>query len=104
MNTLKAVNEPIRHGDINLSPTTKKPGTKQVKSFVLAEGETPGHLHKLTGSVAVIENDTTYFEVLESTELDHPEHGVIVIEPGVYKVWREKERDPYLNAIRTVRD
>jgi len=96
--------EGCRHGDINFSPTERKDGAKKLNSFVLAEGETPGHLHKLTGSVAVFENDTSYFEALEPVELNHPEHGVIVIEPGVYKVWRERERDPYLNAIRTVRD
>lgn len=104
MTNLRAKNEPIRHGDINFSPTQKREGAKKVENFVVAEGETPGHLHKLTGSLAVFEDDTSYFEALETVELNHPEHGVIVIEPGVYKVWRERERDPYLNAIRTVRD
>lgn len=101
---LKAKNEHIRHGDINLAPADKREGAKAVDSFVIAEGETTGHFHKITGNVAVIEGDTSYVEVLETSTLDHPEHGVVVIEPGIYKTWKEKERDPYMGAIREVRD
>lgn len=97
-------NKHIRHGDINIAPVAKKSGVKKVNSFVLAEGEQTGHFHKLNGKLAVIENDTSYFEALEDVVLDHPEHGKVTVEKGTYRVWRERERDPYLDSIRAVRD
>ena len=95
-----------RHGDLNFLAVDKMPAkAKEVSSFVLAEGEQTGHNHTIQGRVAVLEHENTmYMQVFEDSVLTHPEHKKITFEPGVYKVWKERERDPYLAAIRTVRD
>lgn len=104
------VSKTLRHGDINFSISEKTDReTKAVKKFVVAEGETPGHLHEITAgegtTISVIDGDTTYFEIIgDNAVIDHPEHGKVKFAPGVYKDWRERERDPFLGAIREVRD
>ena len=104
------VTKTLRHGDINFAPCEKtNKQTKPVKSLVVAEGETPGHFHEITAgadtSINVIDGDPTYFEIIgNNAVIDHPEHKKVKLLPGIYKTWKEKERDPFLGAIREVRD
>lgn len=107
---LYAKDQNVRHGDINFAPCEKRKGkVATVKKLVVAEGETPGHFHEITcgvdTSIGVYGTDNTYFEIIgDNAVLDHPEHGKVKLVPGVYKTWKEKERDPFLKSIREVRD
>lgn len=93
---------PRRQGDILLLPVEKVPkGLKEIPRengrIVLAEGETTGHLHMIEAPEALflaedlesIEN--RFLEIEAEVALDHPEHDTIVLEPGAYKVIRQRE-------------
>ena len=88
-----------RQGDILLVATDKKKHTLGVpqKRKVLAEGEVTGHLHEVQGDHATLYGDTPetmLLEVREPSELTHDEHSTILIEPGFYKVVRQREYTP----------
>jgi hypothetical protein len=81
--------------------------------IILAHGEVTGHAHRLAlppmiygvdngKQVAMLERKVKlwdagaerFIQVLEKTVLTHEEHSAVPIEPGVYKVIRQKEYDP----------
>lgn len=88
-----------RQGDILLIATDKKRhtlGPVQDRK-VLAEGEVTGHLHEIQGDKATLYGDspeTLLLEVAELSELTHDEHSTILIEPGFYRVVRQREYTP----------
>lgn len=89
-----------RHGDITFTKITKKtlPNTLQPKSKIIAEGETTGHYHAFVESSLVncfidTVSQTQYVEIPEVGIIDHPEHGIMEIPKGVYKVRTSRELD-----------
>ena len=100
-----------RHGDLILRPITKLPeGLKEVENkgvFVLAEGETTGHKHLLTGDKMKILQDSNgkfYMQFGEPIKLTHEEHSTITILPGIYEIGNEREYDYALESIKKVLD
>jgi hypothetical protein len=98
-----------RHGDLLITPATKKPKgkmkkTKQSKERVLAYGEVTGHAHRLDkgAKVEIAETGDAYFSVEKSARLTHEEHGPIVFKAGLYRVVRQREYTP--EGSRTVAD
>jgi hypothetical protein len=96
------MNEPLRQGDILLIPVPEIPTglaklPRDKGRIVLAEGEVTGHFHAIeateaalhAGSVEDIEN--RFLAVEAEVALNHPEHKTIVIQPGNYRVVRQRE-------------
>lgn len=112
-----------RHGDLIIKPIKRLPkGLKVKKDNVIALGEATGHHHTLTLDLSVvnkaIEEDfaqslktywddlskKVYFEAKQQVKLQHQEHNVIVIQPGIYEVGTEREFDYFTESINRVID
>jgi len=102
----------FRHGDILVRQIDAMPeGLQKKKDRVLAWGEATGHNHNLVVPkladfdirVDVAENKI-YFSTDTCVELEHQEHKTIEIDPGIYTVDIERERDPFSKMILQVRD
>jgi hypothetical protein len=106
--TMKSRIFQARHGDILIQAVkalpegaTRKPA---VGVAVLAEGEQTGHAHTLTGAALQLWElgNRLFAEVPEGGVLNHQEHGVIQVPPGVYEVVRQRVYTP--EEIRYVAD
>jgi len=60
---------------------------------VLYTGEATGHSHRVTGaSVRIHETSWSLFlDASADATITHEEHGPIVLPPGRYRVWRQRE-------------
>lgn len=100
----------LRQGDVLLVPVARIPkGAKAQRTkgrIVLAHGEVTGHAHTVDARRARLSVDTeggvTYLTVDKLTEVTHQEHAPVTLQPGKYKVVRQREYTP--EAIRTVAD
>lgn len=102
----------IRQGDVMLVRTRKKlsaeakPAARVEGRIVLAYGEVTGHAHAIDDALAELfeeKNGALYLKVgPDGAMLRHEEHGAIAIEPGTYRVIRQREYFP--EAIRPVTD
>lgn len=77
------------HGDVTLIKLDKLPeGLKRLewqKGFVLERGEGV-HTHTIEDECEIYEeNGTLYLKVSNPIKIDHEEHGVEIIEPGIYR-------------------
>lgn len=106
-----------RHGDVLIQAVACLPegGVRlAVTELVLAHGEVTGHAHRVeTPERAELwwVMDTLYLQVLEPTRIVHEEHEPIPLEPGVYRVWQQREYVPESERLasngvsfRSVRD
>jgi len=89
-----------RHGDILIASVETIPGHARSRpGLVLAYGEVTGHSHRVEteGRAQLLELGGLLFLSIEGepARLVHEEHDTIVIEPGTYRVWRQRE---YLSA------
>lgn len=95
-----------RHGDVLIQSAPRLPADAEIMpGHVLVRGELSGHAHRLeTPSAGSIYGGLggLYLEVREPTRLIHEEHAAIVLEPGVYRFWQQREYSP--REIRTVVD
>ena len=103
-----------RQGDVLLIPIDKTPLDAHVHvdrvqgRLVLAEGEATGHAHTIVDESAELvtpEGAAELYLLVHGTdpvELVHQEHDTIPVEPGAYKVIRQREYQP--DAIRRVAD
>ena len=93
-----------RQGDVLLVPVVDIPaGVKRVrpKRVVLAEGEVTGHVHELVGGDVQLFQDKAealFVKIMGAPELRHAEHATQVIEPGFYRVVRQREYTPAENV------
>jgi hypothetical protein len=103
----------IQQGDIILRkvdsiPSDAKKTNPKNDRYVLAEGETTLHAHAITSldgcEVFSSEDGTLYVKASKTTSVVHEEHHTQTIEPGIYKVGRVREADPFSEVIRQVRD
>jgi hypothetical protein len=95
-----------RHGDVLIQKVPKLPKTKQrLKHRTLAHGELTGHSHQIREKNAVLWSAALelFLEIEgEPATVVHQEHGPIVLPPGFYRVWRQREYTP--QRIVVVRD
>ncbi|MEG4248852.1 hypothetical protein [Microcoleus sp. Pol10D4] len=88
--------QPIRQGDVILTPVPKIEGEKK-SHLTLAEGEVTGHSHQIIeGQAELYEKDgTLYLRVLSPTALlSHEEHHAIAIPEGNWMVRIQREYEP----------
>jgi len=102
-----------QHGDvlvfrINALPQGLKRQAPKDGRIVLAEGEATGHAHVIAAledcDLYADEDGILYLEVRAEVDLTHEEHATQTIAPGVYRVDRVREVDPFENEIHAVRD
>jgi len=101
-----------QQGDVILKcvagvPVGAKPCATKNGKYVLAEGETTGHAHRVeaTNDVEMFEKDgTLYLRVVEEAQVQHEEHLPQTLQPGVYEIGIVKEVDPFTDEVRAVRD
>jgi hypothetical protein len=97
-----------RQGDVLLVAVDSLPPNAAVEShdgrLVLAYGEVTGHAHAVNAAVAQLytAGGAQFLQVSERTELVHEEHASITLEPGLYRVVRQREYSP--REIRRVSD
>lgn len=101
----------IRHGDIPLHKIDKLPeGLIEVKhkgEYVLAEGETTGHMHRLRSNDMKVYTDSfgeRYLVMGEIGEVSHEEHKTLKVGKGIYRVGKEREVDWFSQSVRKVID
>ncbi len=82
-----------RQGDVLLTRIEVLPeGLTQRPSQVIVEGEATGHQHRLVaGNVLQDAQGHLYLAVLQQTQVVHQEHHPIHLEPGWYRVTRQRE-------------
>jgi len=90
-----------RQGDVLLVRVDKLPQDLQGierdgEKFVLAYGEATGHAHTVDQAEAKFwrKGEDRFIEISEAAELHHQEHAAVPLEPGFYKVIRQREYDP----------
>jgi len=96
-----------RHGDLLIVPVTKERSDKVKKSETncILEGEVTNHHHRAdknaSVSIAVLEptNETDYYRgvievpVKKKTKITHEEHDTIILTPGKYETFVQREYD-----------
>lgn len=96
----------FRHGDVLLQTARALPQDAQgMPGHILVRGELSGHAHQLENPAAGTlyrTRDSLWLQVHTPTRIVHEEHAPIALEPGVYKVWQQREYSP--REIRTVVD
>jgi len=83
------------HGDITLYKVSSIPATakklKWIKGFVLEKGEGE-HLHTIEDECGIYEvGGVLYLKVEKPIQINHEEHGLQTIEPGLYRKDLEQE-------------
>lgn len=105
--------EPIRQGDVLLVPVRSipkgaAPRARDNGRVILAYGEVTEHAHAIADTVddpaceLLATGDATYLRVDRVSQLVHEEHSAATLEPGTYRVVRQREYSP--EAIRNVAD
>lgn len=103
---------PFQQGDVLLFPGAVVPaGAERIKArqgkFVLAEGETTGHAHRVE-AVDTADywkaGDQTFLTLAEPATIEHEEHGHIELPAGNYEIRIVKEVDPFTDEIKAVQD
>jgi hypothetical protein len=93
----------FRQGDVlvtrindGLPEDAKKVGPDKRGRLVLAEGEATGHAHVVQAVAATLyaAQIGMLLQVKEQTQLLHEEHGPIDLDPGMYKITRQREYTP----------
>ena len=100
----------LRQGDVLLIPIPRVPKKltpvqPERGRLILARGEVTGHHHNVDAGAATLGLDqggTMYMTIEELTQIRHQEHNPITVEPGIYKVIRQREYSPA--EIRSVAD
>lgn len=80
-------------------PSNAKPVAAVGRRYVLAEGEATGHAHTVPARGTALmevpnEGGVTYLTVEEITgpvEVTHQEHAPVALDPGTWKVIRQRE-------------
>jgi hypothetical protein len=104
----------FRQGDVLLIPTSDripqdaKPEQPESGRMILMHGEATGHAHAVLERDATIRSRGTgmtmerWLDVHKATSVVHEEHAAIPLQPGVYRILRQREYSP--EAIRNVAD
>ena len=96
-----------RHGDLLIRKIDEINGEQIGQNkYVLAEGETTGHMHTIEGKgvrVYAGKNGMMQIQVEKTAELSHQEHATIELPAGNYEVLRQREYD-IVQGVRQVLD
>jgi hypothetical protein len=106
--------KPIIHGENVLLPIAKAPKGlfKKFKSYIVGHSET-GHHHVLEAVKGkefdiMVDSENIYITSAFESSLVHKKthdiHETVIVQPGIYKVNRKTEYDPFRKAIRQVWD
>jgi len=82
----------VRHGDVLLTrvgDAAVTEGRPRRRRATLAYGEATGHAHVAVGIDLAYQEGHLYLPM--GGEIDHEEHGLIVLEPGEYVVRHQQE-------------
>lgn len=99
------INDQYRQGDVLLVKVAQLPAGSEKEKYgariVLAYGEVTGHAHAISPLAAsyFVYEHTNYLQVDEPTNLVHEEHDAIAVQPGIYKVVRQREYDPVRDRV-----
>ena len=93
----------FRHGDLLITPVDDVPvGGRKKSDSILARGEATGHAHRVESREAVelweFENELYFRLGSAGGEVVHEEHATIRLEPGNYKVWKQRQYQPDGNS------
>ena len=98
----------VRQGDVLLERVEQVPAgaVRQASGarIVLAEGEATGHAHAVESEGAAVftaPDGRRYLVLTRAAQLEHEEHAPIALEPGAYRVVRQREFDPRVHGIRS---
>lgn len=89
-----------RQGDVYIEriselPNKLKEVSRESGAVILAHGEVTGHAHSIKDDHATLFRDdagVTFLEVQEAVAaLTHQEHATIELQPGAYRVTRQRE-------------
>lgn len=109
----------FRHGDLLIEKIEESPKGVRTENTLLAQGEGRNHGHFVESDSTEVfkaedeQNITHFLNVKEQATIKHlkidsktwtGEHTDILLDPGVYRVIRQREFDPYLKTIRIVKD
>jgi hypothetical protein len=97
-----------RQGDIFIGAIPSIPeDAVRLSGVVLAEGELTGHHHRIedsrSASLYSHRGQLLLSVVAPEAKLVHEEHGTIELTRGAYRVWRQREYEPF-TASRPVID
>lgn len=90
----------FRQGDVLLVPVTEMPRGRPLESndgrLVLARGEATGHHHSVAVEDAELVDaaEGVFLRIMAPTPVEHQEHAPITLQPGVYRVVRQREYVP----------
>ena len=106
------IGEYFQQGDILIKRVSGLPKGEIIKAenvgYVLAEGETTGHKHKIEevqfARMVKTVDGKVYLSVTKAVPLKHDEHYIIIIEPGEYEVSKVREKDHTTKLVREVQD
>ena len=100
----------VQHGDLILEKVVNVPDglqwKKVKKGFIVEKGEGL-HLHTTTADCEIAEKDgVLYLRDIEGNKLgvDHEEHNVKILEPGIWRKGIELEYDAETDEARKTRD
>jgi hypothetical protein len=87
-----------RQGDVLMERVDAVPAEAVPRpGETLFQGERSGHAHAIRpadGVDILAHADTLYLRATGPFTVVHDEHGPITLEPGLYRVWRQREYDP----------
>ncbi len=90
----------FRQGDVLLVRVTEMPPGRPVEPecgrLVLARGEATGHHHSVAGMDGELVDaaEGVFLRIMAPTPLEHQEHAPITLQPGIYRVFRQREYAP----------
>lgn len=102
------MNTQFRQGDVLLVRVDELPVDAAIEPsrerIILAEGELTGHAHAVSAAAATMYawQGDRLLAVREATALTHEEHDPIALQPGIYKVVRQRQYDPARDTTRVV--
>ncbi|HEX7736934.1 MAG TPA: hypothetical protein VF458_18960 [Ktedonobacteraceae bacterium] len=96
--------EMFRQGDVLITRIARLPeGLNERQSGVILVGEVTGHAHRLAqGRVLEDAHGALFLEVPQRTQVVHEEHRTLTLEPGCYRITRQREYTP--ETIREIED
>lgn len=87
-----------RQGDVLFKRISSAPKGAPVQPIegrlILARGQATGHHHSVpasAGTLTLDEGGVMFLTIEELTVVEHQEHAPIALEPGIYRVSRQRE-------------
>ena len=88
-----------RQGDVfidRVAAIPREAADRPLPHTVLAHGEVTGHSHRVADPASLFAGDGCFYLDIpgETARVVHDEHGTILLDRGVYRVWRQREYTP----------